>query len=122
MTKQEIRKEEEHSSLLRLSSLSGLKKNKIIDSYLEILLLTFRLSKVSSIETSTINNLKEDLVNDILALNAKLNALKQYDEKGRYGYLKLDLDKEGVTHSEYVYTIIAWAFLGKGKIENSDNK
>ena len=81
MTKQEIRKEEEHSSLLRLSSLSGLKKNKIIDSYLEILLLTFRLSKVSSIETSTINNLKEDLVNDILALNAKLNALKQYDEK-----------------------------------------
>ena len=81
MTKQEIRKEEEHASLLRLSSLSGLEKNKIIDSYLEILLLTFRLSKVSSIETSTINNLKEDLVNDILALNAKLNALKQYDEK-----------------------------------------
>lgn len=28
MTKQEIRKEEEHSSLLRLSSLSGLKKIK----------------------------------------------------------------------------------------------
>lgn len=45
--------------------------------------------------------------------------LKQYDEIGRYGYLKLDLDKDGVTHSEYVYTIIAWAFLGKGKIENN---
>ena len=36
MTKQEIRKEEEHSSLLRLSSLSGLKKNKIIQQFYDI--------------------------------------------------------------------------------------
>lgn len=45
--------------------------------------------------------------------------LKQYDEKGRYGYLKLEIEKNGINHSEYVYTLIAWAFLGKRK---SDGK
>lgn len=45
--------------------------------------------------------------------------IKQYDENEKFGYLKLDLEKDGVTHSEYVYTMIAWAFLGKGKTENN---
>ena len=39
--------------------------------------------------------------------------LKQYDEKGRYGYLKLEPGKKGITQSDYVYTMIAYAFLGK---------
>ena len=41
--------------------------------------------------------------------------LKQYDVKGRYGYLKLQSDKKGINHTEYVYTLIAYAFLGKRK-------
>lgn len=45
--------------------------------------------------------------------------LKQYDEPGKYGYLKLELKKDDVTHSDYVYTLIAWAFLGKGNNENN---
>ncbi|ARE80311.1 type IVB secretion system protein IcmH/DotU [Campylobacter helveticus] len=68
-------------SLLLSSELSGLKNNKVIDYALELLLLTFRLSKVSSLETSAIENLKEEFVNDILTWSSKLSNSKEYDEK-----------------------------------------
>lgn len=54
-----------------------------------------------------------------IKLTATNEIIKQYDETGRYGWLKLDLEKDGVTHSNYVYTLIAYAFLGK---RNGDGK
>ena len=78
---EEINEETKDISLLLSSELSGLKNNKVVDYSLELLLLTFRLCNVSSLETSTIENLKEKLVNDILVWSAKLSGSKEYDEK-----------------------------------------
>lgn len=67
------------SNILLASSLSGLETNPIVDFSLEFLLLSFRLSKISTLEVE-IEQLKEDFVRDILSLSAKLSALKKYDE------------------------------------------
>ncbi|MCX2683778.1 type IVB secretion system protein IcmH/DotU [Campylobacter sp. MIT 21-1685] len=73
--------ETQEFSLLLSSDLSGLKNNKVVDYCLELLLLSFRLSKVSLLDTSAIESLREKIVNDILTWSSKLSALKEYDEK-----------------------------------------
>lgn len=71
----------EELSLVLSSNLEGLKNNKIIDYSLELLLLSYRLSTLSSLDTSIIDSLREELINKILAISAKLSASKEYDEK-----------------------------------------
>lgn len=73
--------EAQEFSLLLSSDLSGLKNNKVVDYCLEILLLCFRLSKVTLLDTSTIESLREKMINNILTWSSKLSALKEYDEK-----------------------------------------
>lgn len=73
--------ETQEFSLLLSSDLSGLKNNKVVDYCLELLLLSFRLSKVTLLDTSTIESLREKIVNDILTWSSKLSVLKEYDEK-----------------------------------------
>ncbi|EAH6193417.1 DotU family type IV/VI secretion system protein, partial [Campylobacter jejuni] len=51
----EINEEKKALSLLLDSDFDGLKNNKIIDYSLELLLLSYRLSKISSMDTSNIN-------------------------------------------------------------------
>lgn len=71
----------EEISLLLGSDLSGLKNNKVVDYCIELLLLAFRLSKISIMDTSAIEMMREKMVNDILAWSAKLSATREYDEK-----------------------------------------
>lgn len=71
----------EELSLILESKLEGLKNNKIIDYSLEPLLLSYRLSKISSMDTSSVEHLRETLINNILDISAKLSASKEYDEK-----------------------------------------
>ncbi|BDB64030.1 hypothetical protein T36_0477 [Helicobacter cinaedi] len=73
--------ETQEFSLLLSSGLSGLGNNKVVDYCLELLLLSFRLSKVTLLDTSTIESLREKIVNDILTWSSKLSALREYDEK-----------------------------------------
>lgn len=68
-------------SLLLSSNLNGLKNNKVVDYCLESLLLAFRLSKVASFETDTIETIREKFINDILIWSSKLSASKEYDER-----------------------------------------
>ncbi|EDP3324983.1 DotU family type IV/VI secretion system protein, partial [Campylobacter jejuni] len=77
----EINEEKKALSLLLDSDFDGLKNNKIIDYSLELLLLSYRLSKISSMDTSNINQLRETLINKILDITAKLSMCKEYDEK-----------------------------------------
>ncbi|ELE0336787.1 DotU family type IV/VI secretion system protein [Campylobacter jejuni] len=77
----EINEEKKALSLLLDSDFDGLKNNKIIDYSLELLLLSYRLSKISSMDTSSINQLRETLINKILDITAKLSMCKEYDEK-----------------------------------------
>lgn len=81
LTTQITDKTKEELSLILVSNLEGLKNNKIIDYSLELLLLSYRLSKISSLDTSTIDNLREMLINNILDISAKLSTCKEYDEK-----------------------------------------
>lgn len=60
--------EAQEFSLLLSSDLSGLKNNKVVDYCLEILLLCFRLSKVTLLDTSTIESLREKMINNIFNL------------------------------------------------------
>ena len=76
-----MQKQSEEFSLLLDSNLSGLKNNKVLDYCLELLLLSSRLSKVTSLDTSTIESFREKFINNILAWSSKLSALKEYDEK-----------------------------------------
>lgn len=73
--------EAQEFGLLLSSDLSGLKNNKVVDYCLELLLLSFRLSKVTLLDTGAIESLREKIVNDILAWSSKLSTLKEYDEK-----------------------------------------
>lgn len=73
--------ETQEFSLLLNSNLNGLKNNKVLDYCLELLLLSFRLSKVALLDTSVIESFREKIINDILAWSSKLSALKEYDEK-----------------------------------------
>ncbi|RDU62933.1 DotU family type IV/VI secretion system protein [Helicobacter didelphidarum] len=66
-------------SLLLLSKLRGLETNKALDYYLPLLLLAHRLSLVSKIDMS-VEQLREDMLNEILSINATLLNLKIYDE------------------------------------------
>lgn len=77
----EINEEKKALSLLLDSNFDGLKNNKIVDYSLELLLLSYRLSKISSMDTSNINQLRETLINKILDISAKLSMCKEYDEK-----------------------------------------
>lgn len=81
LTTQITDKTKEELSLILNSSLEGLKNNKIVDYSLELLLLSYRLSKISSLDTSTIDSLRETLINNILDISAKLSTCKEYDEK-----------------------------------------
>lgn len=78
---EQLNTETQELSLLLSSDLSGLKNNKVVDYCLEILLLSFRLSKVTLLDTSTIESLREKMINNILTWSSKLSALKEYDEK-----------------------------------------
>lgn len=80
MAKQSV-KEEQDFSLLLSSDLSGLKNNEVVDYCLELLLFSFRLSSINSLDTSSIDFFKEKMINDILTWSSKLSALKKYDEK-----------------------------------------
>lgn len=80
MDKTQDTKSKEVSHLLTYD-LSGLQNNKVVDYCLESLLLSFRLSKVASLEASTIENIKENIINDILLWSSKLSASKEYDER-----------------------------------------
>ena len=77
----EFNSESKELGLLASSDLSGLQNNKVIDCCIETLLLIFRLSKVNELDVSTIESLKEKMVNDILIWSSKLSATKEYDEK-----------------------------------------
>ena len=59
----------------------GLLSNKVLDHSLELLLLSSRLSKIDTLETSKIEAIKEKMVNDILAISSKLSTYKEYEEK-----------------------------------------
>lgn len=73
--------EKKELSLVLCSNLDGLKNNKIIDYSLELLLLSYRLSKISSMDTNAIEKLKETLVNKVLDITAKLSACREFDER-----------------------------------------
>lgn len=77
----EFNAESKELGLLASSDLSGLQSNKVVDYCIEMLLLASRLSKVNNIDISTIESLKEKMVNDILIWSSKLSATKEYDEK-----------------------------------------
>lgn len=77
----EFNTESKELGLLAGSDLSGLKSNKVVDCCIEMLLLSSRLSKVNDLDVSTIESLKEKMVNDILIWSSKLSATKEYDEK-----------------------------------------
>lgn len=77
----ETNTESQEFGLLLSSDFSGLKNNKVVDYCLELLLLSSRLSKVTLLDMSIIESLKEKLINDILIWSSKLSALKEYDEK-----------------------------------------
>lgn len=77
----ETNTESQEFGLLLSSDFSGLKNNKVVDYCLELLLLSSRLSKVTILDMSIIESLKEKLINDILIWSSKLSALKEYDEK-----------------------------------------
>lgn len=77
----ETNTESQEFGLLLSSDFSGLKNNKVVDHCLELLLLSSRLSKVTLLDMSIIESLKEKLINDILIWSSKLSALKEYDEK-----------------------------------------
>lgn len=77
----EINEEKKALSLLLDSDFDGLKNNKIIDYSLELLLLSYRLSKISSMDTSSINQLRETLINKILDITAKLSICKNMMKK-----------------------------------------
>lgn len=81
MQENELIAEQKEPNLLVSSNFTGIKNNKVVDYSLEILLPTFRLYKVGSLDISGIENLKESFVNDILAWSSKLSILKEYDEK-----------------------------------------
>lgn len=66
-------------SLLLLSKLRGLETNKALDYYISLLLLAHRLSSISKIDMS-VEQLREDILNEILSINATLLNLKMYDE------------------------------------------
>lgn len=73
--------QEKELNLILSSQFKGLGNNKVIDNSLELLLLIFRLSKLNSIDLNFMQNLKDDLINDILAWSLKLGAYKEYEEK-----------------------------------------
>lgn len=73
--------EKEEFGLLLSTDLSGLQNNKVVDYCIEMLLLSYRLSKLSSLEASDIETIREKMINEILAWSSKLSALKEYDEK-----------------------------------------
>lgn len=77
----ETNTESQEFGLLLSSDFSGLKNNKVVDYCLELLLLSSRLSKVTLLDMSIIESVKEKLINDILIWSSKLSALKEYDEK-----------------------------------------
>lgn len=77
----ETNTEAKELGLLANSDLSGLKSNKVVDYCIEMLLLAPRLSKVNNLDISTIESMKEKMVNDILIWSSKLSATKEYDEK-----------------------------------------
>lgn len=77
----ETNTESQEFDLLLSSDFSGLKNNKVVDYCLELLLLSSRLSKVTLLDMSIIESVKEKLINDILIWSSKLSALKEYDEK-----------------------------------------
>lgn len=81
MEKKQSNIETQEFGLLLSSDLSGLKNNKVVDYCLELLLLSFRLSKVTSLDASAIESFREQIINDILTWSSKLSALKEYDEK-----------------------------------------
>lgn len=68
-------------SLLLNRGFCGLLSNKVLDHSLELLLLSSRLSKIDTLETSKIEAIKEKMVNDILAISSKLSTYKEYEEK-----------------------------------------
>lgn len=76
----ELNQESQELSLLLSSELSGLKNNKVLDYCLELLLLSFRLAKVNSLDESNIESLREGFVNDILIWSSKLSSFKEYEE------------------------------------------
>lgn len=73
--------EAQEFSLLLSSDLSSLKNNIVVDYCLELLLFSFRLSHIASLDTSAIESFREKMVNDILIWSSKLSALKEYDER-----------------------------------------
>lgn len=77
----ETNTESQEFDLLLSSDFSGLKNNKVVDYCLELLLLSSRLSKVTLLDMSIIESVKEKLINDILIWSSKISALKEYDEK-----------------------------------------
>ncbi|WP_297814129.1 type IVB secretion system protein IcmH/DotU [uncultured Helicobacter sp.] len=68
-------------SLLLNHGFCGLLSNKVLDHSLELLLLSSRLSKIDTLETSKIEAIKEKMINDILAISSKLSTYKEYEEK-----------------------------------------
>ncbi|TKX30613.1 type IVB secretion system protein IcmH/DotU [Campylobacter aviculae] len=81
MNEQQSNEIKEELNLILSSGMEGLKNNRIVDYSLELLLLSYRLSKVTSMDTSALDKLKEMLVNNILAISAKLSACREYEEK-----------------------------------------
>lgn len=72
---------QQEPSLLLSNGFCGLYRNKVLDLSLELLLLTFRLSKINELEMSRIEEIKENMINNILAISAKLGSYREYNEK-----------------------------------------
>lgn len=68
-------------SLLLNRGFYGLLNNKVLDHSLELLLLSSRLSKIDTLETSKIEVIKEKMINDILSISSKLSTYKEYEDK-----------------------------------------
>ncbi|MWV61589.1 DotU family type IV/VI secretion system protein [Helicobacter saguini] len=67
------------TSLIAAGNLRGLQNNLALDYYLSLLLLANRLSRISKFDMS-IEQLKENILNEILSINSTLINLKKYDE------------------------------------------
>lgn len=78
----EIQKQNDtQPSLLLQSGFNGLLNSKVLDFSLELLLLSYRLSRIDIIETSKIEAIKEKMINDVLSISSKLSTYKEYEDR-----------------------------------------
>ncbi|PAF46736.1 hypothetical protein BKH41_08660 [Helicobacter sp. 12S02232-10] len=68
------------TSLIESLQCIGLEKNPCVDYSLSLMLLAYRLSKITSIDNKNIEEIREKIINDILYMSSKLSKLRLYEE------------------------------------------